>query len=404
MKPMPTSSMHASDLFRREVDIDAERLENVGAARLRRDRAAAMLGDARAGSGGDEHRRRRDVEGLRAVAAGAAGIDQVRAVADLHLGRQLAHHLRRRRDFADGFLLDAQAGDDRRDHHRRHFAAHDLAHQRNHFVVKDLAVFDDPRQGVLGFHWAVLLEEVLQQIVAALGQDRFRVELHPFDGQGPVAQAHDLAVVGPGGDFQAGRQGLALDGQRMVARAGQRTGQPAKDALVRVLHRRHLAVHQLLRVHDAAAESLADRLMAEADAEQGNPAGKLANRRQRDAGLRRRAGPGEMTSKAGFRRAISAIADGIVAEDPDFLPQLAKILHEVVGKGVVVVDHQQHAASLSSLTEQAAPAMAVASLPPEVDRRLAFSEGLPDGTGKARIIARATSSSACRMIANRRRR
>jgi hypothetical protein len=49
--------------------------------------------------------------------------------------------------------------------------------------VKDLAVFDDPRQGVLCFHLAVLLEEVLQQIVAALGQDRLRVELNAFDGQ-----------------------------------------------------------------------------------------------------------------------------------------------------------------------------------------------------------------------------
>jgi hypothetical protein len=74
----------------------------------------------------------------------------------------------------------------------------------------------------------------------------------------------------------------------MVARTGQRTWQPAKDTLIRVMHRRHLAMHQLLRVHDAAAEGLTDRLMAEAYAEQWNPAGKLANRRQRDAGLRRR--------------------------------------------------------------------------------------------------------------------
>jgi hypothetical protein len=72
----------AADLLRRQVDIDAERFENVGAARLRGDRASAMLGDAGPGRGGDEHRRRRDVEGLRAVAAGAAGVDQVRAVAD----------------------------------------------------------------------------------------------------------------------------------------------------------------------------------------------------------------------------------------------------------------------------------------------------------------------------------
>jgi hypothetical protein len=107
------------------------------------------------------------------------------------------------------------------------------------------------------------------------------------------------------------------------------------------MHRRHLAVHQLLRMDDAAAESLADRLMAEADAEQGNPAGKLANRRQRDACLCWRAGA-RRNDQEGRLEARSRHADGVVAEHPDFLSQFAKVLYEVVGKGVVIVDHEQH--------------------------------------------------------------
>jgi hypothetical protein len=112
-----------------------------------------MFGNACAGSGGHEHRGGRDVEGLRAVTAGAAGIDEVGAVLDQHLDRQLAHDLRRRGNLTDGLLFHTQADDDRRNHHRRDFAAHDLTHQRHHLVVKDFAVLDHPRQGVLGCHW-----------------------------------------------------------------------------------------------------------------------------------------------------------------------------------------------------------------------------------------------------------
>jgi hypothetical protein len=108
------------------------------------------------------------------------------------------------------------------------------------------------------------------------------------------------------------------------------------------MHRRHLAVHQLLRMDDAAAESLADRLVAQADAEQGNPAGKLANRRQRDACLRRRAGARRNDQQGGLQASDLVHGDGVVAEHPDVLSQFAKVLHEVVGKGVVVIDHQQH--------------------------------------------------------------
>src|SRR3990167_5914057 len=46
------------------------------------------------------------------------------------------------------------------------------------------------------------VEEVGQQVVAAFGGDGLGVELHAVHRPGPVLEAHDLAVVGPGGDFQ----------------------------------------------------------------------------------------------------------------------------------------------------------------------------------------------------------
>jgi hypothetical protein len=53
-------------------------------------------------------------------------------------------------------------------------------------------------------------------------------------------------------------------------------GKPLEDADILVMDRRHLAVHQLLGVDDLAAEGFADRLVAEADAEQRNLAGEFA--------------------------------------------------------------------------------------------------------------------------------
>jgi hypothetical protein len=95
-------------------------------------------------------------------------------------------------------------------------------------------------------------------------------------------------------------------------------------------------------VHDAAAEGLADRLVAQANAEDGNPAGKLANRCQGNPGLRRRAGAGRDHQHGRVKASDLGDGDGIVAEHPDVLPQLAEILDEVVGEGVIVIEHQQH--------------------------------------------------------------
>jgi hypothetical protein len=93
---------------------------------------------------------RRDVEGVRAVTAGTDDVEQVAAVGQRHLGGEFAHDLGGGGDFADAFLLHAQAHGECGDHDRRHFAAHDLAEQRQHFIMKDLTMIDAAQQGFLG--------------------------------------------------------------------------------------------------------------------------------------------------------------------------------------------------------------------------------------------------------------
>ncbi|MPN21209.1 hypothetical protein SDC9_168588 [bioreactor metagenome] len=140
------------DLFWRQIDVGTQRFEHVGAARARRHAAPAVLGHLGAGRSSDEDRCGGNIEAMRGIAAGADDIDEVLVVRHLDRRRQLAHDTGGGGDLADGFLLDAQSGDDGGNHHRRDFAAHDLAHQRDHFVVEDFAMLDDALEGGLRGH------------------------------------------------------------------------------------------------------------------------------------------------------------------------------------------------------------------------------------------------------------
>src|SRR5690606_17361046 len=92
------------------------------------------------------------------------------------------------------------------------------------------------------------LEEVAQQGVAVLGEDRFGMELHALDRMFAMAVPHALLertvfVLGPRGDFEGVRQRAALDHQRVVARGLVAVGQVCEHALALVADRRGLAVH-----------------------------------------------------------------------------------------------------------------------------------------------------------------
>ena len=76
------------------------------------------------------------------------------------------------------------------------------------------------------------------------------------------------AVGGLGRHLELVGQLFPLHDQRVVARDLELLGQALEHAFVRVADGRQLAVHRLGRADHLAAEDLADRLMAEANAEQ----------------------------------------------------------------------------------------------------------------------------------------
>jgi hypothetical protein len=145
--------------------------------------------------------------------------------------------------------------------------------------------------------------------VAVLGEDRLGVELHALQrrragGQRAVAHAHDLAVVGAGADLQLGGQRLALDGQRVVADDAEALGQPAVDAGAVVVDDARLAVHLHLRAHDAPAQCRADGLVPRHTPRIGSLPAKWRIASTQMPASAGEQGPGESTSRAGFRPAM----------------------------------------------------------------------------------------------------
>ena len=183
--------------------------------------------------------------------------------------------------------------------------------------------------------------------MALFGHDRLGVELHAFDGQGLVAHAHDffngaVVVAGPGSHFQAIGQGVFVDHQAVVTGSLQGIVQAAEHAYIIVVHRRHLAMHHLAGPDDIAAVHLADGLVAQANAQDRQLAGEVANGVHGDARLIRGARARGNHQPLGLQGFNLLNGDFVVAVYLHVGTQLGQVLHHVVGEGIVVIDHQQH--------------------------------------------------------------
>jgi len=117
---------------------------------------------------------------------------------------------------------------------------------------------------------------------------------------------------------------------------------PLLSRLAVVVDLAGLAVHQRLGADDLAAEGPADRLVAEADAEDRQVVGGGLQQVQADAGLVRRAGAGRQEHALRLQAERLGHAHRVVAVDDGLRPQLVQVVDEVVGEAVVVIDHQDH--------------------------------------------------------------
>ena len=171
------------------------------------------------------------------------------------------------------------------------------------------------------------------------------MKLYAFDGERLVTQAHDLVVIGPRRDLQFVGARLALDHQGVVARRFESLFDVAKNAFAVVRNGRCLAVHEFLGRDDLAAERLPYALMSETHAEQWDLAGERLDHIEGNPGFVRIAGTGRYDDSCRCEFLDLGRRNLVIAMHAHVGAELAEILDEVVGKRIVVVDHQQHEAA-----------------------------------------------------------
>src|SRR5690606_34670942 len=112
-----------------------------------------------------------------------------------------------------------------------------------------------------------------------------------------------------------------------------------------VIHRRGLAMHQPAARH-AAAEMLADRLVPQADPEQGLAGiGAGGDEVEADPRLVGRAGPRRDQEALRAARQRLPRRDCVIAYDIDLSTQFHQVMDQVEGEAVVVVDDEDHGAA-----------------------------------------------------------
>ena len=228
----------ARDALGWQVDRHAHGLQAVGRATRAGDAAVAVLGHAPAGGGDHKGADGADVEGPRAVAAGADDVDHVRAGVDPRGG--LAHDVRQTGDLLGGFAFHAQRNGEPGDLRRRGVAVDQRAHRGLRFLAGEIVTGDELAKCVLDAHARrsrgatreskFEFEKVGEQVFAVLGEDALGVELHALDGILAMADGHDHAAVTFGRDLEGGRQCFARGAQRVVADGRERAGQAFEHA------------------------------------------------------------------------------------------------------------------------------------------------------------------------------
>src|SRR2546428_1626154 len=209
-------------------------------------------------------------------------------------------------------------------------------------------------------------DEVAQDLLAFLGQHRFRVKLHTVGRMPRVAETHHSAVVGPRGHHEIVRQRGPLHDEGVIPRRLERVGDAGHDARVVVANPRRLTVCGLV-AYDLRAERLAQALVTEANAEDGDFPGQLLYRLIGDAGIVRRAGTGRDDDAVVAGELLDS--DRVVSEHVRLHAELAQVLDEVVCERVVVVDDREpclrrachHMPSAISMALNIAPAFSSVS-------------------------------------------
>ncbi len=307
------------------------------------DCAVAVLRDLGATAGSDKAGERAHVEASLAVATGTHDVGEfVTAVRELAL--LAAQDLGTAGDFFGHGALAGKCGKD-----GGHLAfIHDAVGQVFHehfggFAAQVLACSKRVQNAAHVERFATVVEESLEEFIGTAAGDRFRVELHAFNGQGLVADTHDVAVGSAGGHFKVRRERRFVDDEAVVTREDILLADGAEKSLAVEVDFFGDAVLDELGLHNLCTEGVTDGLVAEANTQNRELAGKVLDGFDGDTRIF-----GATRARAhdeAARGELFDVGDGAFAatEYADFFGgDFCNGLVDIVGKGIVVVDNDDH--------------------------------------------------------------
>src|SRR3990172_5948512 len=155
-----------------------------------------------------------------------------------------------------------------------------------------------------------------------------------------IPYPHYLAFLCPCTYFKARRQGIFLNQKGMIPCCLKWVFNSFENGLAVVIDGRGLPVHKPRSPHNLCTKSIADGLMAKTNTEDRNFSCKFLYNINRYASLLRVAWPRRYYNLIGLETLYLLYRNFIITIHPHILTQFTKRLNEVVGKGVVVVNHE----------------------------------------------------------------
>ncbi len=202
-------------------------------------------------------------------------------------------------------------------------------------------------------------QEVFQDPLARLGEDRFWVKLDSLYAIAAVPDGHDGSVICSGGDLQFRWERGGVDNQGVVSGGLEGGRQAGENSFARMRYQRCLAVHDAVCPHHSGAKGRCDALMAQAHTQERNPSPQGGEQFQGGGGIVWVTRPWGYQDSPGAECFGRCDVDLVASADDDLCAQFAQVLHEVVDERVVVVHDQdalgRHLVFLGETTPAAVP-------------------------------------------------
>ena len=183
------------------------------------------------------------------------------------------------------------------------------------------------------------IQKITQDFMPVFRGYAFGVELHPINGRGLMGKPHNRAVFQPCGYGQIIGECRVFHDKGMIACCLKRGRHVFENPRVVVVDNTHFAMDYVRGTSDGAAEGLGDGLMPQTHAQQGD-IGMVGFGYQRQANPRfiRVARTGGEDYCRGVQRDGFVGGDCIVAFDSNLSAQFAKVMYQIIGETVVVID------------------------------------------------------------------